>query len=397
MKEEKLRDFLEQGKQADRKALNEALGTLKRVAAKRSTMPILTCVRVGSDADGGLQLAATDRELGVLWTFGDECPGPATPFCVDAAKLSELVRKGKGCGVVFEPEEGTVKVTIGAASATLVTSSVEEFPTMLEVKRVRAEPMKVEVVAKLCAETEYAASHDETRYNLSGVYVEVVGAGRELCWTATDGHRMALSYCEDVAGFPFPKSGVGVIVPRRFIEELGRLAGAKRPVGAEVTLRAHYHAVEAGTASPGGLLSATIGPVTLTTRLTEGEYPNYRQVIPPRGALYAEVDRAPLVEALESVATMAATRFGVVQVTVAEGELRLKVQNPDLGDASCSVPAGTPDGSTIEFVVSVGYLVQAVKAADGDRVRLGFTYPLSPIRVDVDGSRNFAIVMPVRP
>lgn len=385
----------------DRKELSRALSMLTRISSKQHrTMPILQSVYVASDEKGDLQLAATDLELGAVWRFPGTA-GPAKPFCVDARMLSQLVRKSKGPEVKIRPVAKGVKVSIGTADTTLPTLSGDEYPTLpTKLSAYQRQPVPVGVVAKLCSETVYAASGDETRYNLNSVFVEPMKNSDRLQWVATDGHRLAISHSEVGIDWPMPENGIGIMVPRAFAEELGKLVSVKRPIASEVEFAAVYHNTSSRRESTGGAISATLGPVTMWTRLTEGEFPNYRNVIPTSSSCQILVGRDALMTALESIMPMTPERVGVVRLTIGDENMEVHTSHPERGESSLMVPV-EPTFNAVGVIVgvSVHYLRDAVKAAAGANLSIRFVQhdaALGPIRIEADGSEALAIVMPMR-
>jgi DNA polymerase-3 subunit beta len=178
--------------------------------------------------------------------------------------------------------------------------------------------LQAAVLSQMIERTMYAASLDETRYNLNGVYFEVLPSDGKLRMVATDGHRLAL--VDRAIGTQASGLASGVIIPRKGLAELKRLVDE---VDADE--------VELGFEGNNGL--AKKGDVTLVMRLIEGEFPNYKQVIPKSSDRKLLLESDPLVRALRRVALLSAERSRAIKLEVAEGKLTISSSNPDLGDA----------------------------------------------------------------
>ena len=229
--------------------------------------------------------------------------------------------------------------------------------------------------------TMYAASVDETRYNLNGVYLEVLGDSGEIRLVATDGHRLA---CIDreIEGDPSALAS-GVIIPRKGLGELKRLVD--EPDAEEIEL---------AFGNNSGL--ARKGDVTLVMRLIEGEFPNYNQVIPKELSRHLILPSDLLVQALRRVSLLSSERSRAIKLELSEGQLVISSSNPDLGDAreELDVDYGG-DELTIGF--NARYLLDAIGAITAKEIRFSFQDDLSPTRVSPpDDEKTLGVVMPMR-
>jgi DNA polymerase-3 subunit beta len=229
--------------------------------------------------------------------------------------------------------------------------------------------------------TAYAASVDETRYNLNGVYLEVLSETGQIRMVATDGHRLA--YADRVLGEDVSSLASGVIIPRKGLNELKRLVDEDDADEVELAFEANS-----------GL--ARKGDVTLVMRLIEGEFPNYRQVLPKEANWQITLPTEGLVHSLRRVAVFSSERSRAVKFELSEGKLAISSNNPDLGEAREELDidfAGEP--LTIGF--NARYLLDALGASHAKEVRLTLQDDLSPMRVvPADDEDTLAVVMPMR-
>ncbi len=374
----------------NRKRLREALAHAKRCGcAKRSSMPILESVRF---ADGGhlVELTATDLELAYHGAIEPELSGtPFEPFCLSHRVLSAFVRKAKGESVTFTPFEATetspstVRLVSGASTLILATTPGDEYPSLAELEG--AEPFESITAATFAAALARvipAMSTDDTRYNLCAVYIEHLEPPKHgrVRFVATDGHRL---HTAELGAFHWPEPA---LLPRGYVIAL-EAAARKAPGSVSFT-------------RDGFRLTAELGSDRFTCRLIEGEFPDYRHVIPERNGKAVLVSVPELTEALESVVIMAPERSQAVKVSVDVDRLRLEASNPDCGSASREVPANVSafvdELVGMELALNGRYFADALSVCGVGSVSLGFDDSLKPVRFDADGEDGVAIVMPMR-
>jgi DNA polymerase-3 subunit beta len=229
--------------------------------------------------------------------------------------------------------------------------------------------------------TIYAASADETRYNLNGVYFEYVAETEKLRMVATDGHRLA--YVDRNVGAAFQGMEQGVIIPRKALVELKRLVDEE-----------DADEVQIGFEGNNGLVQKR--GVTLVMRLIEGEFPNYRQVIPQQLMHHLVIPVDSLTHALRRVAILSSERSRAVKLELTPGLLRLSSNNPDLGEAQEELDIDyAGEGLTIAF--NARYLLDCLAALTAKEVRLSLQDQGSPTQlIPTDDEDTLAVLMPMR-
>lgn len=364
--------------------LQKGLARLQTIVEKRNTMPILANVLLEASRRskvGRLELAATDLEVGVRSGHPAEVEKTGA-VTASAKKLYEIVRELPDEPVHIEVSPNAYLVIHCARAAfTLAGTAAEEYPSLPTFSAERLVTAQAAVVGDMIARTMYAASVDETRYNLNGVYLEQLEEGGRLRMVATDGHRLA--YVDRSLGQDIEGLGRGVIIPRKGLAELKRLVD-EEDVGE----------VEVGFEANSGL--ARRGEVSLAMRLIEGEFPNYHQVIPQEPTHQLTIAAEPFMQALRRVALLSAERSRAVKLELARGVLALSSNNPDLGEAREELDVDyTGEGVTMAF--NARYLMDALVGASSKEVRLGFRDSLSPAQLTpTDDEDALAVVMPMR-
>jgi len=229
--------------------------------------------------------------------------------------------------------------------------------------------------------TMYAASMDETRYNLNGVFLEIQPNTEKLRMVATDGHRLA--YVDRNLGEEIGGLRNGVIIPRKGLAELKRLVD-----------EADVEEIEIAFEGNNGV--ARKGNVTLFMRLIEGEFPKYQQVVPKEITHQLIISSDAFAQALRRVALLSAERSRAVKLDLTEGQLSLSSNNPDLGEAREELDVDYA-GEELSIAFNARYLLDSLTALHAKEVRLGFHDSLSPTRVvPTDDDDALAVVMPMR-
>jgi DNA polymerase-3 subunit beta len=302
---------------------------------------------------------------------------------VSARKLFEIVRELPDDAVSLAATPNAyLEIQCNRSRFSLAGTSAEEFPTLPDVSPSALVRLPAAVVANLIERTMYASSVDETRYNLNGVYFELVDDRTKLRMVATDGHRLAL------VDRPLPGGAAadltsGVILPRKGLAEVKRLVDEEDADEIEIGIE-------------GNSALARKGDVVLTMRLIEGEFPNYRQVLPKAISRRITLSAEALNQALRRVALLSVERSKAVRVELSSGSLRLSATNPDLGDASEELDIDYA-GEAISVGFNARYLLDSLAAFRTKEVELGLEDEMSPaVLRPTEDPETIAVVMPMR-
>jgi DNA polymerase-3 subunit beta len=368
----------------DKTELQRGLARLQAIVEKRNTMPILANVLLvasGKGDEGSLELAATDLEVGIRGVHKANVAS-AGRLTASARKFYDIVRELPDEPVHLEASANAyLQIRCGRARFSLAGTDAEEYPNLPEFAPEHLVRLPAAVLGQMIERTMYAASVDETRYNLNGVYFEVRAEAEKIRMVATDGHRLAL--VDRPAGSELKGLASGVIVPRKGIAEIKRLVDEE-----------DADEVELGFEGNSGLVRK--GAVTLVMRLIEGEFPNYSQVIPKDLERHLTVPAEPLTRALRRVALLSAERSRAVRLQLAEGSLTISSSNPDLGEASEELDADY-SGPELTIGFNARYLLDALGALGAKEIELGFRDANAPARLrPTDDEDCLSVVMPMR-
>ncbi|MGH7821267.1 MAG: DNA polymerase III subunit beta, partial [Candidatus Binatia bacterium] len=363
----------------------DGLAPTQGVVEKRNTLPILSNVLI-EPVEGGVSIMATDLDVGVKRICSSTVKGSGA-ITVNARKLYEIVREApdERIRVEGDPQSFSVKIRSGKSRFSLMGLNPSDFPS---VPGLSAKPGKGAVTMqapapalnRMIESTLFAVSMDETRFNLSGVYVEKHDDALRM--VATDGHRLAVIDGEVEGKLPEK----GVILPRKGLAEVKKLlesAGA-----------------EAGPVSfilDAPIAKIVVGQGELFMRLIDGEFPDYRQVMPKKGKLQVSLPREELLAALRRVSILSTERARGVRVTIKPGSLEVQTNNPDLGEATEDLEIGYT-GEPLSIGFNSRYLIEALMVMqDTERVELSVTDDVSPGVLRCEGDERYSyVVMPMR-
>lgn len=360
--------------------LQRGLTRIQSIVEKRNSMPILANALLEA-SDGKLEIAATDLEVGIRGAHPAEISKPGG-LTVSAKKLFEIVRELPDETIELEATPNAyLDINCARAHFSLAGTASEEYPTLPVFAPEKTVPVQAPVLSAMIERTMYAASVDETRYNLNGVYLEVLEDSGKIRMVATDGHRLALVDRNLTTDSDALSSGV--IIPRKGLSELKKLVDED-------------DAEEIELAFEGNNGLARKGDVTLVMRLIEGEFPNYRQVIPKELSTHLTLPTDRIVQAVRRVALLSSERSRAVKFELTDGQLVISSNNPDLGDAREEMDIDY-EGDPISIGFNAKYLQDALGASQAKEIQLGVQDDLSPAQVTpTNDPDTLAVVMPMR-
>ena len=356
-----------------RAELVEKLAVVSRAVSMRPTVQILSGVWLQA-SDGLLELAATDMELSLRSSLEADIASPGTVVVpgrlfVDIARLLPA----GDVEIAHSPEEGRVSVVSGTATYSLHTHSAEDFPRLPEVDAAQTFSVAREALLETITRVGRSASRDESRPVLTGILVRF-GEGK-LVMAATDSYRLAVKETPLEGSIP----ELEAIVPARALTELARIAGGEDTV--ELGVHENHVVFRAGG-------------VLLTTRRIDGQFPDYRQLVPEQFEHEVRLPRAELLDVVKRIAVMAQRNLPL-RLRFAEGELTISVQAQDLGEARETMPAPFT-GEAMEIGFNAEFLRDGVESVEADEIDLRLISPLRPglIRSPEDDFQY--LIMPIR-
>jgi len=364
----------------ERDELLQALYLTQGIVERRTTIPILANVLFEAVGDG-VTIAATDQEVGVRRRCSAKVKKKGA-LTTGARKLYEIVREcPEGTLAIKSLENNWIEIAAGKSHFKIVGLDPKEFPAMPTAAAERdgqSFTVPSALLKEMIERTLFAVSLDETRLNLSGIFVERPQAGK-LRLVATDGHRLSM-VTRAIEG---AAAGSGVIIPRKGVTEVTKvIEGGDDPV--TLTLQS-------------GVVHASRGAVELSMRLVEGEFPDYGQVVPQKSERRMLAAIEPLLAALRRVSIVSSERTRGVKLQIDSGRLEISSINPDLGEASEEIPVEY-EGETFSIGFNAKYLIDVLGILPpGGTVEIGFNDEVSPGLLHYEGDPDYlCVVMPMR-
>jgi DNA polymerase-3 subunit beta len=361
-----------------REQLQEGLVDVAASVPAKTTLPILSNILLEATKDG-IRISGTDLDIAVSTTVSASVDQEGA-ITLPARKLVEIVRELPSAAIRLTASgEQRVTIECGRSKFRLLGLPREEFPAFPTVKFDTGWHTSSKDLQKLISHVAFAASTEESRPILNGVLWEL--RPERMRMVATNGHRLARMDVPTTSG---SSSQADLIVPPKALEQIRRLFGSEEEV--EIA-RSENHL---------GFRSST---TQVFTRLIEGPYPNYEQVIPRENDKAATADKAAFSAALRRMSIVASDQTHRIRMAFANGSCKLSVQTPDLGEAQEEITVSY-EGDPLEIGFNAAYLLEILKYIPTDEVRMTFKAPeraatCEPVGWD-DPASYLALVMPLR-
>lgn len=362
---------------------SNGLQQVLNVVATRSTMPILSNVLIEA-SDGYISLTTTNLDLGIRCRIKAEIEEPGG-ITLPVRKLATIVRELPQSEIFVETgSNNQAKITSGGSLFRITGISPEEFPPLPTFENRHVFELDQDAIVNMLKSVSYGQSTDENRYILNGVYFTF--ADEKLTLVATDGRRLALTALET----EITEDNTGsLILPAKTVAELERLLGKGALV--KVAFNDRQVAFEISIdADDSGL----VDELYLVSKIVEGKYPNYRQVIPKETEHRVKVERELMLECVHRAALVTSDKSNSVRLKVSKNLLEISGSSSEYGESHESM-AIAYDGPEVQVAFNPQYLMEPLKALTKDEVFFEFKDELSPgLFKTLD---NFiCVIMPLR-
>ena len=356
-----------------RDELSQKLGLVSRAVSTRASVQILSGVFLRTEG-GRLHLAATDMELSLRSSLEAQIGGEGS-VVVPGRLLVDLVRllPAQDVSIEHRLDEGVVHVSSGAANASLHTYAAEDFPRLPDLDTVGTFTMDRAVLLDTVARVSRSASRDESRQVRTGILVRFE-AGR-LVMAATDSYRLSVKETSLAGELP----ELEAIIPARALAELGRVAQGS-------------DSLEVGVHENQVVFVA--GDVWLTTRRIDGQFPNYKQLLPESFEHEVTLPRNELLDIVRRVGVVV-QRTSPIQLRFRDGELTVFARTQDVGEAKESLPVQFA-GDPMEIGFNAEFLREGIESIAADELRLKLISPLRPAVIEGSADDPTYLIMPIR-
>ena len=361
----------------DRDVLLEQLQAVGRVASTRSAIQALSGVQIAATSDG-CELRATDMDVGLRVPLNAEIVREGV-VVLPARLLLDVVRSlpAQDVSVELRPAQQDVELVSGSATFDIRTLRADDFPPFPEPEPDASVSVPAQAFVSTALKVAGSASRDETRPVLTGILVSA--SERELSMVATDSYRLSVK--QTALERPLERS-FEVNVPARALQELARVAVHAQDEDVRVAVQRNQ-------------IVFVLGRTILSSRLIEGQFPNYRQLLPEGFEHELRVASAELTEVVRRISLLA-QKNAPLRLAFAPGELTVSAQTPDVGEARESLPVAF-EGEPLEIGFNPEFLRAGLEAIDEGDVLVKLISPLRPGLIEAaDESRFQYLIMPIR-
>ncbi|MEC7866116.1 MAG: DNA polymerase III subunit beta [Candidatus Poribacteria bacterium] len=358
--------------------LSKYLQMLQGVASGRNTLPILSNILIRA-GNGRIEMAATDLEVGIKVNV----PGEITEegdITVSARKLAEIVRELASEHAVKLSTVGNdrVQVESGDGVYKILGLPTDDFPPMPEIDG-DSFTIAGELLISMIDKTEFAASTEEARYFLNGLYFSLTSELTKV--VATDGRRLAVASSEALLSGEGEGESIGVIVPLKAIKEIAKIFVESPEV--KISLKENQ------------ILFAD-DDATLISRLVDGEYPQYEKIIPDSNEIKIVVDSEKISGSLRRVSLFSNPKNRLLRVDVKSDGMRVSAKSPELGEAFETLDISSANGE-IDIGFDAQYIKDALAHITPGEILLEFKDALSAVTLrPVESEDHLCLIMPMR-
>jgi DNA polymerase-3 subunit beta len=356
--------------------LAEKLQFVGRGVSTRTTVQILAGILLRA-AGGRLHLSATDMEISVRDSLGAQVEEEGA-VVVPGRLLVDIVRLLPAGEVMLEhrADEGVARLTCGAASYSLNTYGPEDFPRLPEIEPDSAFAVERAAFLDTIGRVGRSASRDESRPVLTGILVRF--EGDKLVMAATDSYRLSVKETTLANG---PGQELEAIVPARALQELARVGQGAESETIQVGVQENQ-------------VVFGVGGIWLTARRIDGQFPNYRQLLPEQFEAEVHLPREELLDVVRRTGLLA-QRKSPLRLRFEEGELTVSAQTQDVGEARESLPISY-GGEAMEIGFNAEFLRDGLESVTDETARLKLISPLRPGLLHGESDDFLYLIMPIR-
>jgi len=353
--------------------IEKTINTINSVISSKTTLPILAYVLI--EARGRVKLTATDLEVGIRTEIDCEISreGSAT---FPGRKLAEIIRELPEGNLQIEAENTVITLSCGKAFFKVYGLPPTDFPLLPEITPENVFSISQSQLKEMFTKTMFAMSEEEARYVLNGIYM--VSGENSLKAVATDGRRLAVFELITPEKLQLP----GIIIPAKAVMTLQKiLEDNENPV------QIHYQQNQ---------ILFKLDSTVIVSRLIEGNFPNYEQVIPSNCPRILQVATQDLIQAIRRVMLLASERSHAVRFSITKDEIQIFSSTPEIGEARDHL-GGQFQGEEMEVTFNGRYLLDALRNIDSEYVRLELSDPLGPGVIRPPEKKDYlCVIMPMR-
>jgi len=355
------------------------LNSVIKATALRGVQPVLSNVLIETLEDSKIKLCATDLDISIEVNINAEIEEQGS-ITLPAKKLYEIVAKlpNKPVKFLLNIENNLTTIVCENSKFDLIGISASEFPPISHPEGDEAIEIEINPLLNAIKKTVFATATYDSNNVLSGVYFNISSDKLEMA--ATDGNRLS-RVVENIKNED--KKEYSIVIPSRTLNEFLRIISGSSEENVSITVK-------------NGQISFKFENKLITSRLLEGHYPKYQQLIPSNYQIVAISDRDSLIASLDRTATMVNERTSIVKLVFTENKLSLSADTPDLGDSQDEIDIEYA-GDELKIAFNYKYILDSLKVMDSDKIKIELGGPLASALFKPDSEEDFlTLIMPVQ-
>lgn len=370
----------------EKKDLQAGVSAVEKIVTTRSTLPIIGYILFNA-SKSSVKISANNLEMGIELGVNANVAKEGS-ILVPAKTLGGIVSKLPDTKVTFKlTEKGTIKISFGQSNFNVHTLPPDEFPVLPKVKEGKSLAVPAELFASMIRQTIFSVSLSEDKYVLTGVLLDFgksshAGDTSNFRMISTDGYRLAkrgekIKMKDDVKG--------KVIVPAKALQEIARIIELGKGEG---EVRINFSSDQ---------ISFKYNDVFLVSRIIQGQFPDYKQVMPKKSVTRISTKAKTFLESAERAAVIAAGSANIVRFETKDGNLHLFANTPDVGTVDEVLEAEIKGEAKTQIAFNVRLIIDVLKVVETDNVNIELSESLGPGVIKEDGEGSYVyIVMPIR-
>jgi DNA polymerase III subunit beta len=366
----------------DKDTFLKALQKVQGIVEKRNTMPILSNVLIEASPTA-IFLTATDLEVGMKSSYATTVVAEGK-ITVSAKKIYEIIKELSDDEIVFSTKENDwVEIRCGKAHFNIVGLSPEEFPYFPKINEERFVKVSSSILGEMIEKTSYAICHDETKYNLNGVFLKAVDEENRplLRMVATDGHRLSIAE-KELVGSISDELRKGVIFPKKGVFELKKMT-EEADDDMMLCFLDNSAVVKKGN-------------TFVVMRLVDGDFPDYTKVVPLNNDKVIKINREEFLHSLRRMSILSSEKFKGIKFDIKGGTVEISASNPELGEAREELEVGYA-GEPLTVRFNARYLIDVLTVLEDEFIELNLRDELSPAIMRPAAANDFrSVIMPMR-
>lgn len=363
--------------------LNKGVNLVARIASTKASLPVLSNILLATEG-GRLSLSATDLEIGIKTLVGSKIDKEGA-ITLPSRLLLEFISQNTDPKIKIEAEGDEATLSSEHYQAKIKGINASEFPPLPQTKEAKSLKIETPDLREAINQTIFAVAHDETRPVLGGVLLK--SQKKELLFVATDSYRLSEKKIKTEGA---KTDEFEAVVPSRTLIEVARVVEADTPrSGASQTKGAELRFGE-------NQLSIKAGETEIVSRVIEGSFPDYAQIIPQKFLVSVEIKKSELEEAMRLTASFAREVAGNVRLKTTKGGLEIFASSPQLGENRARLSAKT-QGEGLEVAFNAKYILDVLGALTSPEILFQFSGKLSPAKISPKkGNGYLYIIMPLK-